>query len=358
MKEKISDSKKKEEKLAPRTIGPVDENSSEGREKKIGKSLNEYLNEQGIEAPPVSIKIFYGGHTYIKDAKGLKSLIKECDLFIPEGINWTPEYLEGYRKIASGEAPYSEISVLSEDTSAGSFDKEMLRALYGSGKRVAFVDVSHDSDLIYRLSDEVFQADKKFNAKLFSGVESLENILSDLRDFERTKADLQTTKRDQLMLEELGPKVAEILKDDRDLLKKDELRVLMILGTQHTGLYHELIRKNADKKLISRQFSSELTVFHPSAEVRRRFRFGIPVSDDLLLKDMMETILVGEKPEIFFGPKVDSSDKFARKIRGAVEKFSSDEIRMIYKKIGSKNFAEYLGQALKIKGIIIPTQEK
>ena len=75
------------ESIAPKgeqSGGLGEENKKE--EKKVGKNINEYLKVQGIEAPPISVRIFFSGHGFAKDLEGFSEAMKDVDIVIPHQV--------------------------------------------------------------------------------------------------------------------------------------------------------------------------------------------------------------------------------------------------------------------------------
>ncbi len=328
-------------------VETVEEKKS--KEKKFGQNINEYLRERGIEAPPISIHIFYSGHSYGGDLRGFYELFKAADIVIPEAFGWKEKNLKDYRDVASGKMNKDVITYLPSEVPNISFDREFLMTLYGTNKKIVLIDAPRESKMI----DDVNDFDRENKSFIRSlGAKNVEETIAQFRELEIRKARVVVSVRDEYMLEQLGLKTADLLNENPELLKKDKLSVLLILGATHTGVYHELKARERWEASVSRSFRDVPQLYHYSAEVLRRLRFGKPVSDELLLKDLLESILSNKRSGVFVVKRPNSSAEYLNGLQSAVERFSIDEIKLLLNRLRKPNFDEYLDEVLRRKGII------
>jgi len=308
--------------------------------------------------PKISFDIFYSFHDTEKDAKGLAEQIKKSDVYMPELFGWDERYLNDTKAIAEGKMTPDELMWKRlrgfDQEYPHSFDYAEAKALYKSGKYVAYVDVPREHPLF----------DKGADAREELGRIDLEKnfpeLVASFKENVKRWADVQK-KREAYILSELK-RFADIIKDGRvpELKGKKEIKTLIALGAMHTGVYHELTRA---KEETSREFHIMPLVFGKFAsELARRFMFD---------KDTDETLASQALFGAVFSSMVHNhSDK---SIRGSYEvslierkivpQFSIDEIKKIFAEARAaedpqKKFLDASLEKLKEKGIHLPSSEK
>lgn len=320
------------------------------------------------EMQPTRIHILYLSHTKPEELIRFRDRIKEADIYIPEGIGWSQEYLDDINAVSKGAVTPKEflekMNITPRHFSSNFyyFLKAELEEIYDSKKQVVFVDIPENSELFKR-----WKAAKTDIARIdFS--RDFENTLVSFSESVKNFAAIQG-ERERHMLAKLQELTDRI--ESGELPKPQtgkEIRIFMPLGIGHTRIYHELKRSG---KEASREFSSLPFTFAATGYIGEMLRYELfrkktgkefvaRTLASVLLKAMLET-------EMFFGelqwPSKDAStlDLFLYR---ALNRISLEEIRQAFVKTrdartaSSTFFASTILRIANQKGIWLPRSER
>lgn len=303
--------------------------------------------KQRVGEPQVIFNLFFAGHATPADRDGLSKQFSKCDIFIPEAYGWTLRDLQRYQDTATGKKspPNRMLSFFLNPTVT-----QELKTIHRSGKHVIIIDVSAD-DPLFRNKEDIFPKSNK-------------NFLKD--DFPSTleyvKASLQkvasfNNQREHYMLSQLKPKVMALLEEYPSLKKRKIVRVLLVLGSFHTRIYHDLRTSNQQ---VTRRFSTMPLLYFFEEEAERSLQFGGKVDDKLAAKVFLEETLFNDEFIISkWIPLAKTADKVAELSRKIISQFSFEEAREIFEGLKRGENSEELFKAkLAEKGIKIPQREK
>lgn len=130
--------------------------------------------------------------------------------------------------------------------------------------------------------------------------------------------------RETMMVENFEEEIEQILHERPDLMRKDNLDVLVQMGSVHTTLRHKFTEKGMKS---DRHFSTSPTYVYASGdELLRTYMYGRQPSDDQLMRAMSEKVLETGMP----GNMTRSYDKYFAFIRAAVADLTPDEMELLY----------------------------
>ncbi len=348
MKEAIGSAVKQPDKL---------EQESPVEEKKVSRNINEYLKQHGIEAPPVSVHIFFSGHGHPKDLEGFDEALEGVDIFIPEMSGWDRDILVILKKVSSGEMSPEEVLEMIPVVQENPFFETLFKKLYKSNKKITIVDVPSDSIL----NHEASEADGNlayFFSSLFERGLTFEQAINELKILLKKSNDVVVSNREEYILKQFGPKIEEVLGDNPELLKRDKIKALMLFGVGHNEFFHQMKKDNPN---TSREFAHSPFVFSHSSEIQKRVKHGKPVSRHLYAKALIETMVLGL-------PLFDDIDKVVDlnvTMRNIGESFTTQEVEDVFNYLSGNTETEdeymseeeYLMEVLKRKGLL-PTVKK
>lgn len=299
--------------------------------------------------PNVGYDIYYSPHGNTGDFRDLFGKIKAADIYVPEVYGWSQEYLSIYQDVSAGrktpEAAIREKQV--EDADMNPLLLEELRAVHNSNKPIFFIDLPEDE--VPRGKNKIALAARSFdglldNVKYYLEQESKLNI-----------------RREHHMVEQLGIKVGEVLDAHPKLKAKDDVGVLVSLGSVHTGVYQQL-RDSGEK--VEREFNTMPHRYSLSDEGVRSYMNGRPVSRELAARILLETVF-GDVFQLEL-EKVSSDntkiDLFKRKV---ASQFNIDEIGEIFHLLTytdwnyfKGSFEGYMNYQMETKGLKMPQTEQ
>lgn len=304
------------------------------------------LSDEGQqEFPNMQIDISYGTHITEKDAEKMRDKFNSADVFVPEVPGYDNELLGIFRNVSMGrltpEQFLGRTSPLFPD-----FQRGMAKMLYGSRKLVLFIDVPHNNPL-HRSLVHAYSSNEVLTGSFSSFLDSLKINRRKIRELQ--------TERENFLLTQFPIKMRELLAEYPQLKEKEQIRVLLQLGSVHTGIYHNLKKQGRE---VNREFSANPYVYDFESEVENRYGFGKDVSDELVAKVFLENMIIQQllPKEITRTIATDKLDIFSRRV---IPQFSFKEIEEIFNRLvkredGRRIFADKFRQ----KGIKIPQSEE
>lgn len=297
----------------------------------------------------VRYEIFYSPHGNLGDFQGLFKLISNADIYVPEVHGWSEAYLGIYNDVSFGKkTPEQAIrEAQTEPEEMNPLLLEELQTLHNSNIPVVFIDLPEE---------EVPWGKNKIAvaARDFEGL--LENV-----QFYLEKESVINQKREDHMFDQLKIKVGEIIESHPNLKLKDDVSVLISLGSMHTNFYHRL-KESEDR--VEREFNVMPQIYAFTDEGIRSYMHGKPVSPELAARILLERVF----SEVFESDiEKASSDNtkielFKRKV---VSQFSLDEIRNIFHLLTYTDWNYFKGSfeanmryLLEEKGLKIPQSEQ
>lgn len=305
-------------------------------------------NERKPGEPKISIHILYCPHRRAEDLKGLRERIEECDVYIPEG-DFSTNWLSTLRSVSAGVIMPEQVNFVNNFPL---FTKEQLRIIYNTRKLIAMIDIKPEDDQ----SNTKLVKNSVLSTIIFQFRHNTFDILK-----ERTKKTLrqisvfELKEREIYMLSQFKPKMKELLEDYPYLKEKKEIKVLMTLGSAHTGFFHQLRDQGYE---IGRSFNKMPYVYDFSTELIRRYRFGKKVSDELTARATLE-IYCCNTIFIELMNTLQDANKRSLFLRRMIGRFGLKEIKGMFE--GANNadeFRQLLEEKLKEKGLSIPKSEE
>lgn len=317
-------------------------------------------SERGSEVPSVTIHIMNSPHASAEDLPEFEKKIKDADIYIPEGLGWDDKVLAYMNLVSSGKMSvedYIRKNRLSPTKDPFYYFMEAeLRGIYNSQKPIFFIDVPADHELLKKL----IESRMEMLSVNLNG--DFHEILEDFKVAVKEYAAVQKEREDYMLvqLQELLEKIK------KDLLFKassqKEVKILMNLGANHTGLYHELVKKRAS---VSRSFSAMPYTFSTKGhlgEMMRRYFFNKEISDELAARSLAGIILDITMDYEFKWPSKNphTRDLFLNK---ALSRIDIKEIQNAFDETQKSNsynlllFATIILRALDRKGISVPKSE-
>ncbi len=251
----------------------------------------------------VSLHIFFTAHDSrqdLGDFNHFRNLIRNSDIFIPESTDWVDYMAKNYNSISKGDYKvYTRIrdNILRDTNNPSDFNIALIEAVYSSRARIDFIDVQGNE--FDRGIDSAIETFSKYTGDSFQD----ELALAD--NFCRQFARLQGPREDH-MLEQIGPKLTDIIESHPKWRSQDKVSVLLFLGSVHTRIAKILQDrvKPTESGLpnISYEFSNREIL--SSDELANKYKEGEVVSKDEQYRLLLGTIAYKLIDGNFFKPGI------------------------------------------------------
>lgn len=317
----------------------------------LRKRFRESWEENRREGDPdVEFTFDLRPHARAADAEGLEELFSDADIVLLEGPGWRKEDLQYLRRIARGEGPrpVRDIRIKPHQTSPKEYMSEKENALYGSGAYVAYVDTSADDPSL----------DKFYDAQLafYRGSDpprTYDGMTARRRKYLDAVAE-ELRVREQHFAERIPEEIRNALNEREDLAAKENVRVLLQMGSAHTPTSIAMKHEGQD---VRRDFG-DTPMFSAGLEYIRARAFGTAASrsegemNALAARTALEDVLSRILEDPLDNLKAKSWERDALLSRLSC-RFTSEEIRTLWQ--GAEGFSDAaLRKALTEKGIRIP----
>ncbi len=324
-------------------------------DKKAENFISEYLKEQGIEAPPVKLHIYYNIHSRPKDLAKVEGALREADIVFPEIAGWDKRGLDIINQVSLGSLPAEEgLKKFFGLESPPPYYRRLFEILYGSNKIVRFVDISSRHEINERSWAAIKKFDNNFD-RIFKEPITFEELADQLRIDIVDIYNVVVRDREEHIVNRFGPEIKKALEQDPGLLKKENIQTLMIFGAGHSDFYQRLKSEGLD---VTREFSHDPLVFNYLVEIYRRLKNNRPVSEDLYAKAVLSQIFARKGKFKNLLAELDSSADIEVARRKIIDQFSTKEIKEILSHARDSRFSEYLDNLIKYKNIALVNPEE
>ncbi|NTV22558.1 MAG: hypothetical protein HGB03_03280 [Candidatus Yonathbacteria bacterium] len=298
--------------------------------------LGSLLREKGIEnVPKIETNFFFHKHATAENGQAVGERLKNADILIQENAGWDSARLDIFNEVSNGTLTPEQAMDMEKQNGKPflwkDFYASLLEGLYKSEKKVMLVDVPNDN-VVFKNLMGLYASNGAYN-NLINKSLPYEETLRRIGNVSKFESDMQKAREDYI-LEKLPEALAETLKQNPDLQKKENLKILFSMGGFHTRLYHEMKKSGND---VSREFSSMPYNFDPRMATERNIHFkGMEESKYLLPKIALYLLLKKELPNLKITHDV-------------ISVFSDEEIKSLYEKYqtaSSEEFKEYFESIL------------
>ena len=244
-----------------------------------GESLDDYFLRAGEQVPHVKIELYSAAHMNYEDSKGVREMMPNADIFIPEGVGWKESDLDRKNDISVGKEDDTLKRAREKGIETADFGRASEDALSGTGIPVVSVDLPHE-EVVEREKLSAFKPDR--NDRL-PYEESLRVFKEGREKFAKNQLE-----REQYMRTHLGPKILQALRMKPELRGQNEIIVLMPLGAAHTDIFHKLKDTGTD---INRTYQTSPYIYPHETEYQHRIAFGRDVDPELIERSFIEGII-------------------------------------------------------------------
>ncbi|MDB5165008.1 MAG: hypothetical protein JWL89_634 [Candidatus Saccharibacteria bacterium] len=243
-----------------------------------------------------SVHFHLTAHSLAEHVAGLQQLYDEADVFIPEMYGWTAKSLRDWNAISKGERKtYVRYQQTPSADSHGGFTNALLDLTYRKYKPIRFID------------DDARDSPKKSAAKLWQA-QTTEQALQALAD--QTADDAQdAVRRNIIMAEKLGPTVSGAIEANPKLRNKDDVKVLVFIGSLHELLYDYFRTNPATHHKVSASHLAGLSNADADVAIHKRIETGkAPRRSDLVTYLVTMALCQVQIPSIRSGYLVELTD--------------------------------------------------
>ena len=282
-----------------------------GKTEKIGVEKKE-------REPKISYHFFYSCHGTAKDIEKLEKAFQKADIYVPEAVDWEPWMLSIYQDLSQGR---ENLGQMRSFFTANPFVLRTCEIIYNSKKPILFAEPPSTDVELNKIFNELMLSNKE--AAVMFGVGMFPWFLQRLRASVLTEAEY-ILKREEKIKENLKKQIKEFLQENSEYAKKENLKVLISLGTAHTKIYQDLRKK---EPYVSREFGIMPAVYPSRYEAVRRVMFGKEVNDELLARSFVEERLLFPK----LRGLTDDSNKLFRALRKLSSQLTLKDVEQISK---------------------------
>ena len=306
-----------------------------GSESKEGANTHEIFTTGMLERhpdwPKLDVDFWFTPHENREDVEGIQAWLAETDVYFYE--NSTPEFtvlLQGISK--NPEMPLEQIIEKGEVSGVpikDSFWEPVIRGVYGSQVVVGNLDLRPDEQEIRRELHDVIATALPIEGSFHDSLET----------FIETSARMAIgqNQREQLMMRNFEEDIEAILQSNPELKEKENLKILISIGSYHTTLGHLFAKEGIESKRhfpgrtkSGYMYSSEVELWRtiamqkePSIELAKRAYI------ERLVRHTVDTLLEhASVPSI----QDDLEDPIVRMLTSLLDENQMEEIYKIFQK--------------------------
>jgi hypothetical protein len=275
------------------------------------------------------VEVFLGSHESKTDAEKLKERLKEADILVLEGVNWTKEIEDAYKKLSGGEKTPKEFFNFLEDkgvyVSNKSYEAALIKTIYNSKKEILFADIP----FMHKKTFDFFNLTRKIedlNKKIFH--EDFQEVFNLTRYISFKMYQLQES-REKHFVQLFEKKLKKLLIDKPELLNKNKIKILINFGVFHTKLPERFAKREFN---VKRFFAENLHIFDFTHEILRRHYLKKEVNNELIARALLERMIFSLYYKRY-KKSGGNDDDFGLISRSIAEKFDYAEIEKIYNEI-------------------------
>jgi len=277
----------------------------------------------------VFVEVFLGSHESKADAEKLKGRLKEADILVLEGVNWTKEIEDAYKELSGGEKTPKEIFNFLEDkgvyVSNKSYEAALIKTIYNSKKEILFADIP----FMHKKTFDFFNLMRKIedlNKKIFH--EDFQEVFNLTRYISFKMYQFQES-REKYFVQLFEKKLKKLLIDKPELLNKNKIKILINFGVFHTKLPERFAKREFN---VKRFFAENLHIFDFTHEILRRHYLKKEVNNELIARALLERMIFSLYYKRY-KKSGGNDDDFGLISRSIAEKFDYAEIEKIYNEI-------------------------
>ena len=301
----------------------------------------------------VSLTILFSRHIRSIDipVELLKNEISKADIVLIEEPFWSSSFEDGFNAISRGEETSSQIlsgwQITPEQQKGDDwqFLKFFMDSFYQSHAFITSVDLTQDEVLSQNIRSAVI-ALPQINGNNFKDI--LQNYKQKFISFANMTIQRENTMVDRYL------KLVQNIQNGliSQVQRKDNVKILYVLGVNHTRVFDLLKERGLD---VNKIFSYDPYVYNYSGDVTVKLLSQQPVSDDLfahqLFESALETFIVRDW--------LDNDQKSARLERKIISQLSFEDIQNILdatfnSQDHASTFIQQITSITKQKNITIP----
>lgn len=299
----------------------------------FGRRLSEVFREQELGEPKISVRIFSSWHATPKDMEGINDEIANADIYIPEFFGHSNQDLEVLNDSSKGEVPLEKIIRRYKGNRSEIF-LLTIEHVYNSQKPIAIIDVPEGNPLT-----EIQKRANNYDPSPFS---NFTDVIEHVKKYLKDNANYQNMREDY-MLQQIKPAVEEILKTHPELKNKDQIIILLSIGSAHDHLGDDYSKVGFWDEGVLRNKKGE----NLNNEAELAARIFIEIAYGNLL-----SVWLGQQIQDIGTAK---STMFMRKVFSQFELKDAENMFNEINRIGA-NYYELLNK-IKAKNIILPKTE-
>lgn len=305
---------------------PAPESGSFGSDTYIQPDLAT-IQERHPDWPELKLAFYFSAHGINKDMEGIKPHLQNADVLLYERVAMQEEDVHGRNREMNS---YNNLSInptvslrrfLRNNNLKGDSDEILARGLYKSGKAVGTIDIgATEYDRV--IAQETLDA---FSMKLSRDM-SYEHALDYFDDRSRSIAEL-TLEREAIMLGNFEEEMDRILYARPDLKEKDDLNILITMGSLHTTLGHSFRKAGMQSE---RHFAKAPTYrYAPQHQLIRTHLFGLEPTEKLKKQALADGMLNEMLQNMFLNRSVHYDD-FSAYTTKVTTVMTEDELEGLY----------------------------
>lgn len=300
------------------------------------------------QEPAIIVEFFLTPHYFKEDIAEIDEPFKQADVFISENVGWREENVTALNLLAKGELDLNDFpQPQNKRVDAGTRLRELIA---NSNKPILMVDLPDKNPILYfnrRLRKDNIEIDRAFYGGRFEEAINKLRISIEVSAAVNRERELMVSRQIKALLPKLKQKFPE-LKD------KKELRILVFLGSNHSGVA-DLLAAAAPKLKIIKNFGGYTGNDSLGGEIEKKIKSGAehPALDDLTCA----RIIIAGDIAFLTTKNIKDHRKCAMVGRFFAERLSLEQIRKISEQVGEVLPSEQVSQltrSLAEVGVVIP----
>lgn len=338
-------------------FGAINDGSNPSPAVIIKKMKLNFEKEKKEKLPKIELTFLYLSHLTRKDAETIRKLLKDTDIYCPEGMGFTEEFVEDLNKISQGDKEVLQRYILKSRFPTVKFPDWWLaifEAIYNSKKIIYLVDLpgKEKMNLANRIEKQISGYDR-IEAKFCSG--RFKEAIENLKKFIEELVKLQKKREEEIIrnIRDLSEKITLKYPQFKD---REKIKILLSVGNVHTFLSHA----TKDDFLVKEIFPKKPYIYSRVVQALRSYRFKkkLNFNDEFFARIFVEGFI-----SCYLSDFLESTDECEELARKIASKVSYQMIETISKKLKEDKIppfeaSEYIVDFLEKEKIKIPRNKQ
>lgn len=314
------------------------------------QTLAEKIRERHPDWPDMNVTFYFSAHANHLDMAGIEPYMKEADIFLYENaansdreVRYRKEDLQFLNALSTNPS-VSLQEIFKEYNVTGTTGEHRIRGAHGSGMAIGTIDIGNSP-----IEQRMVQRMETAMHTVTPGSGNYDEVLENYRYQLQMYGELQV-ERERMMLGNFEGVIKSLLESRPDMKDKENLNVLISMGSAHTTLRHKFTEAGIES---DKHFSAGKTQsFDYEHELIRTYMYGRQPSEELIRRAFTDFVIEGiyyDNPDAMQTTPTDEWTVYKRRL---VSSMSDEQMAHIFELWNQKDkeTAEEIQEYMKSEG--------